>query len=309
MNTLIRLFRHRREAIVGILGIQVAMLLYMLDRFGAGALAVLGQRPLLVLAGIVGAVSFFFYVKGLFFHRPRYYDDSFISVDKRNTPESLTLDQLRSELKARLDHQQDVNYRRVAELLEERKKLVDEQKIERFEHFNSYFASIVQLLEEKARIADEKASILLDKGTFYSKMGIVFFVLSIVAWQALGLRFEFKPQFIYGIVSCSVLFAFIEFLSAWFLRQYRHFVDTSTYLIKVKTLLDRYMLAYLAISKKQDSNGGLDAQLGPLLTHLSADLAWPDFDSMKRGDESFAKEAIQSLTEFTKYIKAERGKA
>ncbi|MDH8179558.1 hypothetical protein QIG81_27635, partial [Klebsiella pneumoniae] len=76
-------------------------------------------------------------------------------------------------------------------------------------------------------------------GTSYSKGGITFFITSIIVWQVLSWLTGFKEQYIYGMISCSLLFIFIEFLSAWFLKQYRHFVDTSTYHIKVKSIFDK----------------------------------------------------------------------
>jgi hypothetical protein len=172
--------------------------------------------------------------------------------------------------------------------------------------FRSYFSSIRQLLEQKAAAADEKASILLDKGTSYSRGGIVFFVVAIIAWQVLSYFTEFRVQYIYGIVSCSLLFVFIEFLSAWFLKQYRHFVDTSTYLIKVKSIFDKYMLVYLASREAISDGHDTKKSTGHLLDLLKTDISWPDSYLHKTPDVSFAREAIETMSVLAKSMRNEK---
>lgn len=171
--------------------------------------------------------------------------------------------------------------------------------------FVAYFDSIKRLLEEKASVADEKASILLDKGTAYSKFGITFFILSIIGWQIVAHVAGFKVQYIYGIVSTSFLFVFIEFLSAWFLKQYRQFIDTSTYLIKVKSIFDRYMLVYLASKEAITSGHDTKKSNQLLLDLLRADIVWPDTYLTKNPDMSFAKEALETMTLLVKSMKSE----
>jgi hypothetical protein len=171
--------------------------------------------------------------------------------------------------------------------------------------FVAYFDSIRKLLEEKASVADEKASILLDKGTAYSKFGITFFILSIIAWQVVAHVAGFKVQYIYGIVSTSVLFIFVECLSAWFLKQYRQFIDTSTYLVKVKSIFDRYMLVYLASKEAITSGHDTKKSNQLLLDLLRADIVWPDTYLTKNPDMSFAKEALETMTLLVKSMKSE----
>ena len=171
--------------------------------------------------------------------------------------------------------------------------------------FVSYFDSIRKLLEEKASVADEKASILLDKGTLYSRMGIGFFITSIVAWQLAAAFYGFKVQFIYGIVSTSLLFVFIEFLSAWFLKQYRQFIDTSTYLVKVKSIFDRYMLVYLATKEAVANGHDQKKSHQELVNLLKAEISWPDTYLTKNPDVSFAKETLETMSLLMKSMKSE----
>lgn len=174
-----------------------------------------------------------------------------------------------------------------------------------FESFESYFADIRGVLVEQAHTADKKASILLDKGTSYSRWGITFFIAAIIVWQVLAWITGFKEQYIYGIVSCSLLFVFIEFLSAWFLKQYRHFVDTSTYHIKVKSIFDKYMMSFLAIKTLGSDSENRELKYQAMLKILEEDIKWPESYLLKNGDVSFAKEALETMTHFAKAMKSE----
>lgn len=189
----------------------------------------------------------------------------------------------------------------VSEMIEA--KTLDQERM--YDSFEDYFNEIRRVLLEQAHTSDKKASILLDKGTAYSKGGITFFILSIVAWQILAWITGFKEQYIYGIVSCSLLFIFIEFLAAWFLKQYRHFVDTSTYHIKVKSIFDKYMMSYLAIKSLSGNEGSEESKYQAMLRVLEEDIKWPESYLLKNGDVSFAKEALETMTQFAKAMKSE----
>lgn len=172
--------------------------------------------------------------------------------------------------------------------------------------FSQYFYELKERLDNKAEVATATAELLLDKGTKYTRWGIFFFAASIVFWQVLSLPYfgGFHTQYIYGIVSCSALFIFIEFLSAWFLKQYRHYVDTSTYLLKVKALFDRYMLIYLTMENSASSfPENKVKQIDKLLDVLAADIKWPETYLLKSADVNFAKEAMETIANLTKELK------
>ena len=226
-------------------------------------------------------------------------DERVSSVDerRRNAIEVETLKSLRNEL-AHLKESQQVDYKKIEEILSKSEQTKSQKKEEQYKSFANYFDGLREFLENKSADADEKASILLDKGTAYSKFGIVFFIIAIIGWQVLSFFTGFQEQYIYGIVSCSILFIFVEFLSAWFLRQYRNYVDTSTYLVKIKSIFDRYMLSYLAL---HDS----DKDTTALTNILSDDIKWPETYLMKNADVSFAKEAIEAMTYMAQAVKQE----
>jgi hypothetical protein len=173
--------------------------------------------------------------------------------------------------------------------------------------FENYYNGLRSALLERADTADSKASLLLDQGMRYARWGIVFYVLSIIAWQSLALHYGWKTQFIYGIASCSLLFIFIEFLSAWCLKQYRAFVDTSTYLMKVKSIFDRYMLTYLAHHDDTITAAPESPTAAALFAMLGADIKWPESYLGRDADANLAREFVSSLSELAIAVRKQNG--
>lgn len=229
-------------------------------------------------------------------------EQRFIDIDDKMsaTPDSSIIEKLIAEIEELKQLQPSVDYQRIEELIRKSTVTSPKPELDVLKSFENYFNAIRTTLEEKATVADQKASMLLDKGTSHSKGGIFFFICSIVVWQILSWIKGFEPQFIYGIASCSVLFIFIEFLSAWFLKQYRQFVDTSTYLIKVKSIFDRYMLTYLVL---KEASGDQREKLLEVLPLLKEDIKWPETYHLKNGDINFAKEALETMTYMMKTMK------
>ena len=254
------------------------------------------QGPLLLGALLAGAGAILFVTEMNKIKRKQR-EDRFIDIDDdRSSDDSSFQRKILAEiheLKQKTDTPSDLN---IEELIEKvrAQRVVDESKI--FDSFENYFNEIRTVLTEQAHTADKKASILLDKGTAYSKGGITFFISSIIIWQILSWATEFQQQYIYGIVSCSLLFVFIEFLAAWFLKQYRHFVDTSTYLIKVKSIFDKYMLSFLTISSLGGNDG--NEKYKAMLKILEDEIRWPETYLLKNADISFAKEAMENDDSF-----------
>lgn len=166
--------------------------------------------------------------------------------------------------------------------------------------FKLYFLKIVNTLEEKSIDSDKKASILLDNGKLYFITGITYFIIAIIFWQIyISYIGEFKTNHIYGIISTSLVFIFIEFISAWYLRQYKSFSDTSTYLTKIKSIFDKYMLIYLVSAEKGDKDFTI------LLEQLSSEIKWPETYLLKNADVSFAKDALETMTTMAQAFKNE----
>lgn len=233
-------------------------------------------------------------------------EERFVDVDDKRSIESSNL-QLRilKDINSLKNQTSSLTSEKIEELLLKASEKKAKEDSALFESFESYFNDIRGVLIEQAHTADKKASILLDKGTSYSRWGIMFFIVAIVAWQVLAWITGFKEQYIYGIVSCSLLFVFIEFLSAWFLKQYRHFVDTSTYHIKVKSIFDKYMMSFLAIKTLSGDSENQESKYQAMLKILEDDIKWPETYLLKNGDASFVKEALETMTLFAKAMKSE----
>lgn len=167
--------------------------------------------------------------------------------------------------------------------------------------FSLHFRNMTTTLEDKAATADKKASALLDRGIIYIKFGIVFYIFSIIIWQLLAWYKGFQYQFIYGIIASSVLFVFIEFISAWFLKQYRQFVDTSTYLIKVKSMFDKHMLLF-QMAVDMETYNLKNESFTALTDALKDDIRWPESYLLKNPDAGFVQEFMNSLTEVARVL-------
>ncbi|WP_394651847.1 hypothetical protein [uncultured Acinetobacter sp.] len=166
--------------------------------------------------------------------------------------------------------------------------------------FSSYFTSVINYLEIKSIDSDKKASLLLDNGKRFSALGILFFIVATIVWQSyISYIGKFETHHIYGIISTSLVFIFIEFLSAWYLRQYKSFSDTSTYLTKIKSIFDKYMLIYLVSVEKGDKDFTI------LLEQLSSEIKWPETYLLKNADVSFAKDALETMTTMAQAFKKE----
>lgn len=159
---------------------------------------------------------------------------------------------------------------------------------------------LLAVLQAKADAADEKASILLQRGIAYTKFGIAYYLVSIIIWQFVFFHNGYKKEYLWGIASCSFLFLFIEFLSAWFLKQYKNFTDNSVYLLKVKSIFDRYLLIY---HLENDKNNDFTQQNTHAIAALSKDITWPDVSVIESKEDSFTKEAITSITEAIKSLR------
>jgi hypothetical protein len=161
----------------------------------------------------------------------------------------------------------------------------------------------ITTLENKADAADKKASILLQRGVNLTKFGIVYYLFSIIIWQIIFFKSTYKTEHLYGILSCSFLFLFIEFLSAWFLKQYKNFTDNSVYLLKIKSIFDRFLIVYLIDENQNEGKKSDNINFKKSLELLSKDFAWPDTSVIESKEQTFARETISSLTELINAIK------
>lgn len=231
---------------------------------------------------------------------------SFSEIDeraKRNSIDKTTLHAMTDKIR-KLSQAEKIDYSKIEDIIKQQVSLKERSVVS--PDYKGHSFSLVRILEEKARLSDEKASTLLDKGTFYVWVGITFYLASIIVWQVVIAHSNFRPEFIYGMASCTFLFLFIEFLSAWFLKQYRHFVDTSTYLLKVKAIFDRYHLLFLAIAGERKDLSDNEVKSKLLSKALMDEFPWPNDSHLNKADVAFAKEALVSLSSLIKATRADK---
>ena len=89
---------------------------------------------------------------------------------------------------------------------------------------------------------------------------------------------------------------FIEFMSAWFLKQYKYFVDTATYFVKIQSIFDRFILVYLAIKDFNPDLENTQGQQTQLIEILQKDINWPESYLTKNEEINLMKEMAITIT-------------
>lgn len=191
----------------------------------------------------------------------------------------------------------------------------DDAKTEFYE-FSSvehYIHGITKSLDRHIELSEKKASKLLDTGTMYLRRGIYFYVASIFVWQVVAHVWGVDKQLIFGVVSCSLTFLVVEFLAAWFLKQYRSFIDSSIQFMRVKSVFDRYLLSYYAVKEfSSDESEGLAESKAQVLKVLAEEIKWPEALNAKAGDVNHMVQMFDSLAgvlEKMKKVSAKNEKA
>lgn len=141
---------------------------------------------------------------------------------------------------------------------------------------------------------------MLDQGISQATFGVVFLIISIIAWQTLFLFIkDVDAKHYAGMASCSVIFIFMQALAAWCLKQHRAYVDASLYVTKIRSIFERKMQAYLLLNEHADDK---DAYHN-LLENFLEDISWPPEPLSAKQQTSYTKEAAETFTEVTKALK------
>lgn len=204
-----------------------------------------------------------------------------------------------------------------------------------YDRFEKFIREVLSGLDEQIELSERKASLLLQKGTIFLISGVLFYVFTILLWQFSGAGMfsglqgaigpikviasdsvtvdnvtsaVAEPQLstlrIIGMVSCSLTFLVVEFLAAWFLRQYRSFVDAGAQLQRVKSSYDRFYLSYIAVKEfSQDDAAGLAKMRSEMLKVLSVDIKWPEATKTSAADYNHMVELFDSLGKFLDKVK------
>jgi len=159
--------------------------------------------------------------------------------------------------------------------------------------FEKYTSKILRSLARYAETSENTASKLLDKGVAFMAGGIVFYVLAIIFWQVFKNILNPDEHVMYvGMAACSMTFIVIEFLAAWFFKQYRYYVEISLACLRVRSVYDRYLLGYYAV-QEFDSEEKQDA-CEKLVIMLQEDVNWPSPKSAIDSDFNYMLESMSS---------------
>lgn len=157
--------------------------------------------------------------------------------------------------------------------------------------FEAYTSNILKSLSAYAASSEITATKLLDKGVAFMAGGLVFYVLAIVIWQVFANLTHPDPHVMYvGMAACSMTFIVVEFLAAWFFKQYRYYVEVSLSCLRVRSVYDRYLLGYYALREfKSETDKNIRDQMTQI---LKEDVSWPTYKGGVANDFNYMAESM-----------------
>lgn len=165
--------------------------------------------------------------------------------------------------------------------------------------FEIYINSVVHALDERINISENKAKELLDSGKTYLFRGIIFYMVTIFLWQFLNHYWGYSHFILLGMVSTSLMFIVVEFLAAWFLKQYRSYVDSSIVYLSVRSAFNRYLLTYYTVNQFE----GHPESLKVLVELLSDEIKWPTHKDVASNDFNYMIESMGAVTNVLEKLK------
>lgn len=179
--------------------------------------------------------------------------------------------------------------------------------------FEQYISEVLRSLSAYAASSESTAEKLLDKGVAFMAGGLAFYVTAIIIWQVFANLTSPDTHVMYiGMAACSMTFVIIEFLAAWFFKQYRYYVEVSLSCLRVRSVYDRYLLGYYALKAfKEDSEVGARDKM---MDVLKEDVNWPTYKGSSANDFNYMMESMgaahTSLEKIRKIFKdSGKGKA
>ncbi|HBP0144579.1 TPA: hypothetical protein L5P38_004060 [Pseudomonas aeruginosa] len=187
-------------------------------------------------------------------------------------------------------------------------KLTAEEEVRKPVYISSFVKQIESVLvglDKRILNSEKKASLLLDVGRSYLRKGIFWYVGSIVAWQALFFLVNYRWSWAFGvgIISCSLAFIVVEFLAAWFLKQYRHYGDSIQVYLTVRSTFERYLLSYYVVNEYSEVEGDGDKCRAEMLRVLSEEIKWPDIKDVRSNDFNYMVKSMGSVVELLDKLK------
>ncbi|WP_282348031.1 hypothetical protein [Pseudomonas sp. PS01301] len=180
-------------------------------------------------------------------------------------------------------------------------------------HFEKYISEVLRSLSAYAVSSEITAQRLLDTGKTFMARGLFFYCIAIGLWQFFANATKPDSHVMYiGMAACSLTFIVIEFLAAWFFKQYRYYVEVSLSCLRVRSVYDRYLLTYYAL-KSFKAGDEVEAR-DKMMEALKEDVKWPTYKGAASNDFNYMMESMgaahTSLEKIRKIFKdSGKGKA
>ena len=157
--------------------------------------------------------------------------------------------------------------------------------------FEAQASSILKSLSAYATSSEITATKLLDKGVAFMAGGLVFYVVAVIVWQVFANFTHPDPNVMYvGMAACSMTFIVVEFLAAWFFKQYRYYVEVSLSCLRVRSVYDRYLLNYYSLREfKGEADESIRKQMAEV---LKEDVNWPTYKGSVANDFNYMIESM-----------------
>ncbi|AZE15717.1 hypothetical protein C4K09_1237 [Pseudomonas chlororaphis subsp. aureofaciens] len=159
--------------------------------------------------------------------------------------------------------------------------------------FEIYMSNVLKSLSSYAASSEVTATKLLDKGVAFMAGGLVFYIVAIVVWQVFANLTHPDVHVMYvGMAACSMTFIVVEFLAAWFFKQYRYYVEVSLSCLRVRSVYDRYLLNFYALREFQGDHD--ERTRNQMAEILKEDVNWPTFKKSVANDFNYMIESMSA---------------
>lgn len=157
--------------------------------------------------------------------------------------------------------------------------------------FEKYISDVIRSITAYANNSELTAEKLLQNGKSFMKGGLSFYIATIIIWQIFANLTKPDPHVMYiGMAACSITFIVIEFLAAWYFKQYRYYVEVSLSCLRVRSVYDRYLLGYYAL-KAFKEEGEVEAR-DKMMEALKEDVKWPTYKGAASNDFNYMMESM-----------------
>lgn len=224
-------------------------------------------------------------------------DTSFVELDKRTelNDAAKVRAQTQAQVKALMEEVSRLKTNVAGVIMGPPVNPPDQEKVRDTSYdFIENIQEIISNLDGQIRYAEEKASRLLENGRSFIKWGIWFYIGTIFVWQIylFGVDFKLNAGMIVGMVSCTILFVTVEFLGAWFLKQYRHYGDSAFAYMKVRSMYGRHLLSYCAVFEFGQAD---ELAKNDMLRMLEKADEWPELKDLNKNDFNHMLQVVDSV--------------